>query len=135
MEYSTGYVDVKISTDRLNHNLSDVQRELDRAVLRDCEPFIPFDTGNLRQSGARGTAIGSGEIIWMEGYAHFMYQGLGMVGVKSRSAWAHQDEPKEYNGKVLNYHTAGTGAKWFETAKGKYLKSWIELIRRKLTKG
>lgn len=41
-----------------------VQQAVDSEVLRVCDPFLPFDTGALRDSGLLLTDTGSGEVVW-----------------------------------------------------------------------
>ena len=49
------------------------QRVIDSEVLRLDDPYVPFDTGNLRQSGIRGTHLGSGEVVYNAVYAVNQY--------------------------------------------------------------
>lgn len=45
------------------------QKWLDNEVLKDCEPYVPFRTGNLARSGQLGTKLGSGKVIYNAPYA------------------------------------------------------------------
>lgn len=129
MEYINGHVRIRINTKRLKGDLRNAQARLDQRIINDCEPLVPQQGGNLRGSVINNTVLGEGRIVWAEPYAHYMYEGKAMVGVDSRSAYAKEGEPKEYNGKTLNYHKSGTGPKWFEIAKKRYLKRWIKLMK------
>lgn len=104
--------------------LRKAQAYLDHRIMEDSNMFAPKKENALRQSGIDNTVLGDGKIIWKTPYAHYQYEGRAMVGVKSKSAYAHEKEPKEYNGKSLNYHTPGTGDHWFETAKAKCKETW-----------
>ncbi len=126
-----GHLHITIDTDRMENNLYEAQRYLDQRIIRDCEPFVPFDRGILRNSAKYATRIGSGQVVYKTPYAHYQYNGELMVGVSSRSSYAKQDEPKEYAGVGLTYHTPGTGPFWFEAAKRKYLKSWITGVKER----
>lgn len=59
-----------------NHGLSEgdkIQRRIDSETLRYCDPYTPKITGNLIQSGIRGTVIGSGEVVYNAPYAAKQY--------------------------------------------------------------
>ena len=50
-----------------------VQQFIDSEVLRLCDPYVPMDTGQLKQSGIRHTRIGSGRVVYKTPYARRMY--------------------------------------------------------------
>ena len=58
--------------------LQRAQRAIDSSVLRFSEPFLPFQSGALRNSGITGTVVGSGRVQWTAPYAHYLYEGRGM---------------------------------------------------------
>lgn len=104
--------------------LESAQRVIDSSVLRFSEPFLPFQSGALRNSGITGTEVGSGKVRWMAPYAHYLYEGEVMgpnvplqesgqlVGFFSPRA------PKTYTGKKLQFHGAPKrGARWFDRMK------------------
>ena len=92
--------------------LQRAQRAIDSSVLRFSEPFLPFQSGVLRNSGITGTVVGSGRVQWTAPYAHYLYEGRVMgpnvplheggqlVGFFSPKA------PKKYTGKKLQFHGA-----------------------------
>ena len=49
------------------------QRFVDSEVLRRAEPYVPIQTGKLRQSGYSGTTIGSGTVKYTAPYAKMRY--------------------------------------------------------------
>lgn len=80
-----------------------VQQVLDSEILHHCEPYIPFDTGMLRDSGPLSTEIGSGIIVYDTPYARKQYyENSGGEGLRGRL--------------------------WFERAKADHLKDWVELV-------
>lgn len=104
--------------------LQRAQRAIDSSVLRFSEPFLPFQSGVLRNSGITGTVVGSGRVQWTAPYAHYLYEGRVMgpnvplheggqlVGFFSPKA------PKKYTGKKLQFHGAPKrGARWFDRMK------------------
>lgn len=52
-----------------------VQKYLDSRVLAYCEPYVPMQTGALKQSGITGTVIGSGVVVYNAPYARRIYYG------------------------------------------------------------
>lgn len=72
-----------------------VQQFIDSECLRLCDPKVPKDVGNLIQSGAINTRIGSGEVKWSTPYARRLYY---------RSEYHFQEGPER-------------GAYWFERMK------------------
>lgn len=96
----------------------EVQKYIDNEVLRLSTPYVPFQTGNLANSGIRGTNIGSGLVVYDAPYARFQYYGVVMVGETSGSAWANKNERKVTTDKPLTYHGGGKrGKMWFERMK------------------
>lgn len=59
-----GRIDIQISSDRIMNNVKAAQNYLDNAVLTDCNQYIPFDNGKLRESGILNTVLGSGVVQW-----------------------------------------------------------------------
>lgn len=58
---------------RLDANLIRAQKFVDSETLRLSAPYMPLQTGNLINSGIRGTVIGSGLVMWNAVYAHKQY--------------------------------------------------------------
>lgn len=50
-----------------------VQKTIDNDVLKFCDPYIPFDTGTMRNSGISATVIGSGVVKWNTPYTKKQY--------------------------------------------------------------
>lgn len=53
-----------------------VQKYIDSEVIRQCEPYVPFDEGVLTASASISTDIGSGMVIYNTPYAHYQYYGV-----------------------------------------------------------
>jgi hypothetical protein len=58
------------------------QKYVDSEVLRYCDPFVPFRTGDLKRSGILGTKIGSGEVRYDIKYARKNYYENGGNGTE-----------------------------------------------------
>ena len=94
---------------RFDSQVEAAQKWLDNEVLKDCEPYVPMDTGTLARSGQRGTAIGSGEIVYNAPYAAAQYYGR-----------ANKSKDK---------HPQAT-MQWFEKAKAVHKERWISSAKR-----
>lgn len=57
----------------MSQKFNNVQQYVDSEVLRKCQPYVPFDTGILDQSGIMNTRIGSGQVIYRTPYARRWY--------------------------------------------------------------
>lgn len=53
-----------------------VQKYIDAEVIRQCEPYVPFDEGVLTASASTATDIGSGLVVYNTPYAHYQYYGV-----------------------------------------------------------
>lgn len=82
-----------------------VQKYIDSEVLRLDAPFMPFQSGQLIQSGIHGTDVGSGIVRYNAPYARYLYYGKVMVAPNG-SAWAKKGERKRVTGKDIRYHGA-----------------------------
>ena len=93
---------------RMAEALERKQKILDSLVLRDSNLFCPKDTGALQASAVSSTVLGSGQVEWKTPYAARQY----------------------YTWKGIRGHNRNPRATsmWFETAKAKYLKEWLEAI-------
>ena len=52
-----------------------VQKAVDEAVIRYCDPKVPFRTGTLKHSAITASAIGDGMIVYATPYARYLYYG------------------------------------------------------------
>lgn len=101
-----------------------VQKQIDESFLRACEPYLPFDSGMLRDSGVSSTKIGSGQVIWDTPYAHYLYEGKlyvdpitgkGAFYNKNYGFWSRPNTQKVPSDRDLEFHGGGQrGAKWAE---------------------
>lgn len=66
-----------------------VQKFVDSEVIRKCDPYVPFETGMLRDSVKFGTKIGSGKIRWIAPYAQRQYYKGSAAGKRGRR-WAER---------------------------------------------
>lgn len=103
--------------------------------MSDCEPFIPFQQGALRNSVGYPDGIYAGNIEYNTPYAHYQYMGevygpnIPEYDAKGNLVGFWSPPKKKPTGKSLTYHQAGTTDHWFELAKNRYLSSWEKLVR------
>ena len=100
-----------------------VQKFIDAAVISQCEPYVPFDSGTLTRSANLATHVGSGFVVYDTPYAHYQYYGEvygpnfpveigGEMTFRSKSG-----EKKTPTGRKLQYDTEVhplAGSHWFD---------------------
>lgn len=90
------------------------QKWLDNEVLKDSDIYVPMRTGNLRNSGIRGTDIGSGKVVYNAPYAARCYYG--------KMNFSREKHPQ-------------ATAQWFEPAKAANKAKWISGAKRLMGDG
>ena len=100
---------------RFAPKFSAAQRFLDSEVLRDSEPYVPKQTGNLIRSGNIGTVIGSGKVIYNAPYARKCYYARG-------TDYSNGKNPKAC-------------ALWFEKAKAIKKDAWAASVNKIIKDG
>ncbi len=113
-----GSLTIAVNTSRFDEQYKKAQEYLGNQVLIDCDPYVPFDQGMLKNAGV--VEDGGREVVWISPYARYQYFGFAMEG----------PAPKTVTDRPLEYQTAGTGAEWFEEAKSANLSKWIAEVRR-----
>lgn len=113
-----------IMNPRLSQNFSEktkkAQKFVDSECIRLMIPYTPMLNGQLMQSAARGTVIGSGVIKYNSPYARYQYYGKLMVSSITGSAYAGKGESKILTDKDLHYNNSKhprAGKLWFERMK------------------
>lgn len=141
IDTTVGNVGIKLNTDRLDRNFVNAQRELNFAVMKDTDDFVPKKEGFLRRSAWFPEGETGGVLEYNTPYAHLLY-----VGEKYGPNIPIYDEdgnitgwwspPKKHpTGEQLEYHEKGTGKEWFERSKEKNLQSWIQTVKNEIGKG
>jgi hypothetical protein len=87
------------------------QKVLDLQVLKDCEPYVPRDEGELVRSGIRATNPGDGEVVWDAPYANRQYYGF-------------PNKARDVNPLASRY--------WFERAKAARETVWKRIAKAKV---
>lgn len=100
-----------------------VQKYIDAEVIRQCEPYVPFDNGTLSRSANLATDIGSGLVVYDTPYARYQYYGevygpnIPMVIGGEETFRSIPGQRKTPTGKKLQYNTEvhpQAGSFWFE---------------------
>ena len=104
----------------------EVQKYIDSEVLRLCDPYLPFQTGTLRNQGILGTVIGSGEVAWVSVKARYLYYGKVMVGPAPKTV---TDKDLTYNGAPMR------GKLWFERMKADRGQEIIDGVQKMINGG
>ena len=91
---------------RFAPKFSRAQKFVDNEVLKDSDEYVPMRTGNLRNSGIRGTVLGSGRVVYNAPYAAKCYYGNHIRFSKT-------------------LHPKAT-AQWFEKAKAVNRQKWVD---------
>jgi len=117
-----------------------VQKCIDSAVIRYCEPYTPYDTGTLAHSPNTATDIGSGVIVYPGPYARYQYYGNVMgpnIPIKQGGEvvgfFSPPNREKHLTGAKLQYNTEVhplAGSFWFERAMADHKKDILEEASR-----
>lgn len=124
-----GSINITLDTKRLDNNILEAQKLLNEQVAADCEPYVPFSQGALRNNVRYPDGIHGGIIEYDTPYAHYIYTGTLYLTKDGRS-FAQRYEKKYPTEKMLAYHEPGTGSKWFESAKEDHGREWINLVKK-----
>lgn len=128
-------VDIKVDMSRINGNLDKAQFWLDNQIMTDMLPYMPIDTGMLRdvtQIQSRALA-GTGIVIAAAApYGRFQYMGKVMVDPVTNSPWARKGAKKVVTDRPLKYSNPEATPQWFETAKQNNLTSWVNGVQSRV---
>lgn len=111
--------------------LTKCKKKLIIQVIKDTTPYVPMQEGELYKSAITNQNRYKDKIVWNGPYARFLYNGLLMVGVLSRRAWARRGEVKETVKKALNYGKKHplAGPQWYLRSKDKNKNKWVKLTK------
>lgn len=125
---------VRVNMERINRNLDKAQYWLDSQIMNDMEPFMPMNEGNfinVTRTQSRALA-GSGLVVAAAApMGRFLYEGKVMVDPVTNSPWARKGSKKVVTAKPLTYSNPRARPEWFEVAKKKHKKEWIQGVQKK----
>lgn len=90
-----------------------VQKVVDNAVLRYCDPKVPMDTGMLKDSGPMASAVGDGLLVYATPYAAKMYENpqFHFQGAPERGAYWFTRAMDEHREDVVREAAAAAGGR------------------------
>lgn len=141
IKHHIGNVDIQFTDARITGNLRECQKVLNLQVAADCDPYIPFQQGQLRNSLVYPQGVYGGELEWNAPHAHYQYTGevygpnIPIKDSAGNTTGWYSPPKKRPTGRPLTYHTPGTGKEWFEVAKERKGKQWIDLVKKTAGKG
>lgn len=86
-----------------------VQVYIDNEVIKQCDPYVPFDTGMLKHSAILATVIGKGEVVYNTPYAKKQYHGNFGKGLRGK-LWFDRMKA-DHLGDILNGAAKVAGGK------------------------
>lgn len=123
---TVGNLNIKLNTDRFSLQFVMAQKALDRLVLADSTPYVPFLSGHLR---SMGHIPEDGVVEWNTPYAHYQYMGE-LYLAENGSSYAEKYEKKYPAGIDLEQHEKGTKSHWYEAAKNTHKSEWVRTVQR-----
>lgn len=136
-----GHVKISFNSSRIDRNVPRAQEALNKQIVADCDPYVPFSQGGLRDSVRFPEGVYGGKIEYAAPYAHYQYEGTvygpnlpQYDGAGNIIGWA--SPPKKYPTKrKLQYHTHGTTGHWLDPAKKAHLKDWKKTVEDAFKEG
>lgn len=107
---SNTVIDLSGIEDKIAEATAEVKVTFSQQVLKDSNYFIPFDTGNLRDSSLIHSDFEAGLLVWETPYARRLYF--------NPQYNFHKDE---------NPNASGL---WYELARARFLSDWVRIVQR-----
>ena len=144
--FSIVHADMKVhvSMDRINRNLDRAQFWLDNQIMEDMSPLMPMNEGNfINATKAKSRSLaGSGVVVAGIGpMGRYLYEGKVMVDKETGKG------PRNIPGvglrfrkgaklvetnRPLTYSNPSARPEWFEVAKKKHVKEWVDGVKEKV---
>lgn len=125
-----------INLSRFEKQYNKAQYELDSMVMASMIPYMPHVTGNFidRTQMMSQAIAGSGKVVAAAPpMGRYLYEGVVMVGERTRSAWADKGEKKVATEIPIDY-TKNKHPKaqshWFEAAKLEHGGKWVAKVKQ-----
>ncbi len=126
-------VKIEVDMSRFEKQFQEAQFYLDSQVMTDMVPYMPSRTNafvNLVR--ARSAALaGSGVVVaGVPPSGRFLYEGKVMIDPVTGSPWARPGAKKVVTNRPLTYSNPQATPHWFDTAKERHGKQWVEETKR-----
>lgn len=126
-------VKIEVDMSRFEKQFQEAQYYLDSQVMTDMVPYMPNRTHtfiNLVRARSAASA-GSGSVVaGVPPSGRFLYEGKVMIDPITGSPWARKDAKKVVTNRPLIYSNPQATPHWFDTAKERHGKQWIEGTKR-----
>ena len=126
-------VKIEVDMSRFKKQFKEAQFYLDSQVMTDMVPYMPDRTHtfiNLVRARSAATA-GSGTVIaGVPPSGRFLYEGKVMIDPVTGSSWARKDAKKVVTNRPLIYSNPQATPHWFDTAKERHGKQWVDETKR-----
>lgn len=126
-------IDIKLDMSRIEGNFNKAQFALDSVVMTSMVPYMPRRDGSfINRTRAESAAIaGTGEVVAAAApMGRFLYEGKVMVDPVTQSAWARKGAKKIRTTKSLKYSSSQARAHWFDAAKERDCKHWVQTVKK-----
>lgn len=128
-----GDVLIKVDLSRFENQFQQAQFAFDSAIMTSMVPYMPQNSGtfiNLTRAHSAALA-GSGTVIAAAPpIGRFLYGGLVMIDPETGSPWARKGAKKVVTDRLLNYNNPKAQPHWFDVAKTKDGKKWVDTVKR-----
>ncbi len=145
----TDGVDIKVDMSRIGDNINNAQFALDSAIMTSMVPFMPFQTGSfINETKAQSAAVaGTGVVVAaVPPMGRMLYEGKVMVDSQTgKGPMKISTGPNEFtfryrkgaklvpSSRPLSYSNGRTDH-WFDKAKEKDLKNWVNVVKKETGK-
>ena len=132
-KYSDKNVKMEVNLSRYEKQYEKAQFALDSMVMTSMEPYMPMNTGMFRNvtKAMSASLAGSGKVVAAAPpMGRFLYEGKVMVDEQTGSPWARPGAKKIVTDRDLTYSNPRATPHWFDTAKEKHGKSWVNTVKK-----
>lgn len=142
-----GSIDIHFDDEALikkyEKNQAYAQLILKQVIVEDTDPFVPIQTGTLKNSTYDSLMDSKPGIIYNVPYAHYLYKGFVMedpvlhcAGFMTPQGWrSRKDVVKQYREPLQPLKFKQGQSEWFEHAKSLYKDRWIAAVKKVLIDG
>ena len=126
-------VRIPVDMSRFKQQYKEAQFYLDSQVMTDMIPYMPSRThAFVNLVRARSAALaGSGVVVaGVPPSGRFLYEGKVMIDPVTGSPWARPGAKKVVTNRSLTYSNPQATPHWFDTAKERHGKQWVEETKK-----
>lgn len=131
-------VHIHIDTSIYDGRIRNAQYWLDSQIMTDMVPLMPHQTGTfINVTRAQSAALaGTGKVVAAAPpMGRFLYEGKVMIDPETGSPWARPGAKKIVTDRPLKYSNLSAVPHWFDAAKEKHMKEWVDGVKEKIGNG